>query len=162
MWRWWLFVTGAVVLELVAGAVGFLWFQPALPQAVARQIAIKPIVPHGPHVRIDRSSIAYTPSSRVLSYYAYAFGNRITVNQQPTPDYFTQTPGAYASLRTAMNTYGQIKTPAGIVYLAKPQSMGGRQVAILNIAGTLVFVRPDTEFNNDQWTRFFSSLQLHQ
>lgn len=162
MKRWWLIVAIVVALELAVGAAGFLWFRPALPGAIRKQLSITPLVPRGPAVTIDRGSVTYAPSSQVLTYNTEAFGGRIVVNEQPTPDYFTQTPGAYAELRKAMNEYQQLDTSTGTIYLTRPRDLGGRQIAVLNTAGTLVFARPDFDLSNEQWKRFFGAMVIQQ
>lgn len=162
MRRWWLIVAIVVAFELAVGAAVFLLLRPALPSAIRKQLSLTPLVPRGPVVAIDRGSVTYSPASQVLTYNTEAFGGRIVINEQPTPDYFTQTPGAYAELRKAMNEYQQLVTPAGTIYLTRPKDLGGRQIAILNTAGTLVFARPDSDLTNDQWRKFFASMAIQQ
>jgi len=107
---------------------------------------------------INRSSIAYNSSQGVLSLSVSSPTNTFVLEEQQTPDIFTNVSQYYPTLLSKLNVYGNFQTGLGTVELTKPTELHGEQTAVLNSAGTLLFVRPKNNLTNGQWGTFFSSL----
>jgi hypothetical protein len=69
-------------------------------------------------------------------------------------------PGALGKFVEAMNNYQSFETTVGTVHLTKPKSQNGKQAAVLNIKGTLLFARAESNLSDDQWQAFFNHLQV--
>jgi hypothetical protein len=62
-------------------------------------------------------------------------------------------------LVSGLDSYDQLQTGFGTLYLTHPKELHGIQTAVMNTsAGTLVFVRPLHNISSSQWESFFNNL----
>jgi hypothetical protein len=134
--------------------------KPLLPKIVTRQVSFSIFAPDKKVAQIDSSTVKYDASQKLLSYYVNYAGTRAVVSEQPTPEQFIDIPQTYEKVRESMREYSKFDTPSGIVYLTMPDDLKGRQAAVLNSKGTLVFIKPDRNLQPDEWRRLGNSLSI--
>lgn len=150
---------GVVPLVLVI-AVALLIPKPPIPKAVKDQVSSTLLMPKQDQVKISRDSAKFDSSLKLLTYTATAFGSSLVVSEQPTPDSFVDIPQVYDKVVTSMGEYESFDVDVGTVHLTRPKDLGGRQAAVLNTKGTLMFVKPASDLSDDDWRRFFGSLTV--
>jgi hypothetical protein len=160
MKRWWLIVAIIVGLELMGGAIMYFVHPPTIPASIYEAANFPVLTPRASILRLDSASVVYDANTRVLRYQVRAFNGNLTINQQPAPVSFINNPSQYDDLTHSLNQYQTLETHLGTMYLARPKDLAGRQVAVLNTAGTLIFIYPSFELGTQQWTRLFSGLSL--
>jgi hypothetical protein len=160
MKRWWLLIAIVVSLEFVGGIFLYAARPPRLPPDIYGAVRFPVLTPQTAVMRIDPASATYDAGTRVLQYQGRAFDGRLTVNQQPAPAEFVATPSKYDDLARSLNQYQTLETHLGSVRLARPKDLGGRQVAVLNAAGTLIFIYPTFDLGAQQWSSLFAGLTL--
>jgi hypothetical protein len=86
----------------------------------------------------------------------------MVLSEQPTPDSFTDVPQVYDKVVDSMQEYQKFDVDVGTVHLTRPPSLNGKQAAVLNTKGTLLFAKPDKDLSEDQWRRFFNSFVVEK
>ena len=157
---WWWIVGGCVAVGVVVMiAILLAPKSPVLP-AVTKQLTSTLLLPKGQGIQINRSSVIYDSSKKLLSYNVAYADTKIVMSQQPTPESFTDIPQVYNKLTDSMNNYLSFDVNMGTVHLTLPKELQGKQVAVFNSKGTLLFAKPDKNLSNDEWKRFFNQLQV--
>lgn len=160
---------GISLLVIVVGALTYAVVRyvynhrsTAIPQSIAQHVAFQIYVPSPTNKSWSalEPSVRYNSQTSVLSIttQTQAKTNDIILDEQPTPDVFTNIPQYYQSLLSKLNEYGQIQTNFGSAYLTHPTELHGGQTAVLNSSGTLLFARPLRSLSKSQWTAFFNDL----
>ena len=160
MKRLWL-ITGCLTVIALAVVVG-IEFRPksVVPAAITRAITSTILVPKSNDVVVAGESIKYDTSLKLLSYAAIAYGVPTVVSEQPTPESFIDIPQVYDKVVANMNEYSTFDSATGTVHLTRPKDLGGKQAAVMNAKGTLMFVKPARDLSNDQWRRLFNNLEI--
>lgn len=158
---WWRIISGVAVISLVVVFVVDLG-QPTSPisSKVKRQLTSTLLMPLDYSVKIDRASVNYDGVGKLLVYNVLTDGTKIVVSEQPTPDQFVDIPGVFDKLVASMNEYKSFDVDVGTVHLTKPKSINGKQAAVLNAKGTLLFAKSEAKLSDDQWRGFFNHLQV--
>jgi hypothetical protein len=158
--RRWYWLTLASVAG--AGAITMLVLlalpKPPIPHRLQKQLTSTLFVPTSG--KINHGSAKYDPQLRLLSYIVTAQGDSVTVSEQASPESFTDVPQAYQKVVDGMNDYSDFDTGIGTVHLTRPASLHGKQAAVLNAKGTLMFAKPDHDLSIDRWRRFFNSFDV--
>jgi hypothetical protein len=97
-----------------------------------------------------------------LAYTVIIGKTTAVVSEQSTPDQFTDIPAVYDKFLETFNQDSSFEVPAGKVYLGRPPNMEGRQAAVMNSQGTLMFVKPTTDLSGDQWRQLFLSFEIRK
>lgn len=84
--------------------------------------------------------------------------SELGITQQVSPELFIDVPQYYPALLDRLKKYASFGTKNGTVHLTKPVELKGEQQAILNNNGTLMFVHPDRDMSDDEWRKFFNTL----
>jgi hypothetical protein len=158
-----LYIIGVAVIMLVVvmGLLFHISSRSVIPVNIKEQLDILVFLPkESGSLRIDRPTFKYDASLKVMSVVVGSYGIKNTVSEQPTPDAFNDIPGYYDKLTERLNTYANFDTELGRVYLTRPVELKGKQSAIMNGKGTLMFASPDKDLTSSQWRRFFNSLQI--
>jgi len=66
----------------------------------------------------------------------------------------------YDKVVTSMNGYGKFDCDSGTVHLTRPKDLAGKQAAVMNAKGTLMFVKPASDLSEDQWRKLFNGLEV--
>jgi hypothetical protein len=127
-----------------------------VPANIRQQISFIIYVP-SPDWQTPPDDMLYTES--VLGFASTQSGTSVSINEQATPDIFSEVPQYFPSLLDKLNRYASFDTANGTVYLTKPKELKGGQQAVLNSNGTLLFAHPNHPLTNDQWRRFFNTMQ---
>lgn len=158
-WWWWA-VAGVTGVGLVAIIVLLVAPKNPLPPPVVKQMNSTLFVPQASGSEIDRDSAKFDADTKLLSYNSTYSGVRMVISEQPTPAQMTEIPQFFDKFVDAMNAYDTFDVNAGTVHLTKPASLGGKQAAVLNSKGTLLFVKPDKDLSSGQWRKFFTHLAI--
>lgn len=139
----------------------FLWSaRPLVPRQVRRQLDFVALVPDSSQAAIiDRTSVKYDSSNKVLSYEAKYQSSRLIVTNQAAPETFSDVPKVYDKFLEDLHAYTSFDSSLGKVSLTRPPKADSQQVAIISTKGTLMFVRANHDLSNDQWRKFFNNLQ---
>jgi hypothetical protein len=139
-----------------------LWLlpRPSIPSQIRKQAAFTIFTPDSSEVEVQHESVKYDTNLKLLSYTVRLLDTHITMSEQATPDSFNDVPQAYEKVVAGMNTYERFDTILGTVYLTRPQQLAGKQAAVLNTKGTLLFAKPDNDLSADQWRQFFGVLAV--
>lgn len=154
----------AVVLILAVGlAAGLKKYQSArtiVPANIKAQLSFGIFWPGTDAVlRGDKTTIKYDPTEKLFSYVARtAAGDQIIVSEQQTPESFVDVPTSFTKLTSTMQEYKSIDTSNGKVSLTRPVSLKGRQAAVMNARGVLVFLKPAKDIKDEDWARLANSL----
>lgn len=153
-------IVSIVALVVVIGFVLAIVLAPIMPPSIKKQLSFIVLYPSGNGFTIDRSSWKYDSSLGLLTYIVTYSSNdtKITVSEQSSPPEFSEVPGTLDTLTTKLNTYSDFDTLDGHVYLTHPTELKGNQSALMNTEGTLMFAKPDKNLGDDDWRRFFNSL----
>jgi hypothetical protein len=160
MKRLWLIVGSLAAIGLVVIVVMLLAPKPPVPVDVKRAVTSTILVPQAREVDVSRESMAYNSQLKLLSFTTVAFGVKAVVSEQPTPESFIDIPQVYDKVVTNMNEYSKFDSDSGTVHLTRPKDLGGKQAAVMNAKGTLMFVKPERDLSDDQWRKLFNGLEV--
>lgn len=151
----------ALIIAGIIFAVKLLTPKPVLPVSVTNQVSyIVLALEPSEAIRIDSTSAKYDAKDKILSYNVTLDGIKVVVSMQPTPEMFTDIPQTFDKVLADMSEYSKFETYIGTVHLTKPKNLEGRQVAVLNAKGTLMFAKPDSDLTDDQWRLFFKNMDI--
>jgi hypothetical protein len=151
------------IIAITASVVLVLWAtktKPIISNSIRSKVSSVVLVPNGDGVVVDKATVVYDSSLKLLSYKLTYSGTNLVASEQPSPDTFTDLPQAYDKVLANMNEYSKFETDTGTVHLTKPTDLKGKQAAVLNTKGTLMFVKPSSNLTDDQWRTFFKNLQV--
>ncbi len=131
---------------------------PIVPPAIAAQVSFTIYVPNNAVYSYTDKDITYDVTNKVLTVAVKKGSTEYILNEQSTPDTFSDIPQYYDKLLESMNEYKQFESPSGHVTLTRPKELKGGQTAVLKEKGTLLFIRPSTEVSEDDWRYFFKEL----
>jgi hypothetical protein len=155
----------AAVAVLVAAILVATPDKPIPPQ-IKKQLTSALIVPQGSDsdlAVIEQDSPKYDKREHLLTYNVKYAGHKLVVGQQPTPPQFTEIPKFYETFRNQAGEYASFDSTLGTVYLIKPQGLKGSQnAAVLNAKGTLIMVKSDDKLSEDDWKKFFLTLDVEK
>lgn len=151
-----------VIVAVVAGSAWLLWPKPVIPANIQKQLTSTLLLPQGSQYPVNRGSVKFDPSLSLLSFKLTAFDMQISISEQPTPESFTDVPEVYQKVLGSMDNYYDFDTPTGTVYLTVPPQLNGKQTAVENAAGTLLFAKPSSNFGQSQWRQLFDSIAVVQ
>ncbi len=149
----------AVPLIVLSSIISFFVLRTInpLPKNIVKEIAFVYVLPANWSIKQD--SVRYKDA--VLSFRATdpESTNEMSITQQSTPEVFTDVPQYYPTLLDRLNRYKTFESANGVVYLTKPTELKGAQQAVMNSKGTLMFAHPVRNMTDDEWQRFFNSLE---
>lgn len=156
---WWI-----IVVLVAAVAIGFSVYlllpRSPIPGSIKKQLSSTLLVPKSSEIVINRRSVKLDPKLDLLTFTVTASGTKVVVSEQPTPESFTDIPAFYGKVLGGLNEYKKFETEQGTVHLTKPQELHGKQAAVLNTKGTLLFAKPDRDLSDSQWRQFFNSFEI--
>lgn len=149
----------AVLIGAVVGipAIMLATNKPGLPEDMLSKADF--VVYEVPDCKLKPNSWSFNDQNRVLSYSCNYDGIDITLNQQATPEAFNDIPDYYPALLEKLNKITTLSTKAGDVHLTQPIELKGKQTAVNNHDGTLIFVQPVSNLDESRWRRIFNSLE---
>lgn len=156
------------VLAIVASATIFSFFfvrlHPAspVPDTIKKQLTSTLLLPRSGTVTISRPSVKYEPKQKLLSYTVTYAGTELVLSEQPTPESFVDIPQVYKKVVDEMNNYSSFDADIGTIHLTMPKTLQGKQAAVLNTKGTLLFAKTTHNLSNDQWRLFFNQFQVER
>lgn len=156
-------IIGVVVSVGIVLIVGLWLFpdKPPIPGPIKAKLTSTLLVPRGGDYQVKRESAKYDPKLKVLTYEVAINGvGSAVVSEQPTPDSFIDIPQVYDKVVANMNEYGTFDSDIGTVHLTRPKDLGGKQAAVMNAKGTLMFVKPERDLSDDQWRKLFNGLEV--
>ncbi len=157
--RRWMLAAGTLIIAALAIWLTTLHLQASpLPKPIREQFIGTLMVPQANTVVIDKASATYDAQLKVLVYKIAAYDTTLTVSEQPTPDSFTDIPELLQKVATNMQEYATFDTDIGTVHLAKPTQTDGKQTAIMNSKGTLMFISSKRNLSQDQWRKLFKTM----
>ncbi len=151
---------GAVVIGGVVITVMLLAPKPPIPSRIKQQVVSTLFIPTGHNFVVDRESVKYDIQLKLLTYNVLESGTQVVVSEQATPDSFTDVPQAYQKVLDGMNDYLDFDVNVGSAHLTRPSQLGGKQTAVLNAKGTLLFAKPAADLPDDQWRQFFKAMEV--
>lgn len=155
---WWIVgavvVVGAIVIVAILLAPKYP-FAPSIRSKVTSTV----FVPTGRGVVIERETAKYDSGLKLLTYNIQTAGTKMVVSEQPTPESFIDIPQVYDKVITGLNEYSKFDSEQGTVHLTRPKELQGKQSAVLNAKGTLMFIKPNRDLSLDQWRQLFSDLK---
>jgi len=134
--------------------------KPPIPGPIKRQLTSTLILPNTSRYPVDRATTKYDAKIKQLTFNSTAFSQDVVVSEQPTPDSFTDVPQVYQKVLESMSDFADFDTGIGTVHLTRPANLGGKQAAVLNAKGTLLFAKPSSDLTEDQWRQFFNSVDV--
>jgi hypothetical protein len=153
---WWL-ISGVVVFGMVIIIALLLAPKNPIPGPIRKQLTTTLLVPNGSAV-VDRLSATYNSKEKLLIYSVAFAGTKLVVSEQPTPESFVDVPQVYLKVLEGLNNYQSFDVNVGTVHLTQPKELQGKQAAILNTKGTLMFVKPAKNLTDDQWRQYFNHI----
>lgn len=151
--------TGAfAVIGLIIISVLLIAPKNPLPGAIRKQVNYVILAPVSGATVVDRESTKFDTKLKLLSFNATLNDIKMVISQQPTPDSFSDIPQVYDKVVANMNEYSKFDVIVGTVHLTRPKDLGGKQAAVINTKGTLMFVKPDKDLTDDQWRLFFKNI----
>lgn len=129
--------------------------KPPIPSEIRRQLTSSPLLPSGRDIEVDPGSAKYDFKLKLLTINVNAFGHTIVLSEQATPDTLTDIPEFYEKLTLGMGEYKRFDAPVGTIHLTHPKDLGGKQAAVLNSGGTLLFAKPDRDLTEEEWRKLF-------
>jgi hypothetical protein len=163
MSKWfWLVIAGVVSLGVITIVVLLLLPKPLIPPKIVSEATSTVLAPDSSSFKIARESVKYDNSLKLLSYNVSAYGKTIIISEQPTPESFTDVPAVYTKVLDGMNDYYDFDVNVGSVHVTTPSQLNGKQAAVLNTKGTLLFAKPTVSLSNSQWQQFFTSFTVLQ
>ena len=155
-----LIVVIVAVLGLVVIVAMLLGPKPPVPAEVKRAVTSTILIPKTRNVVVSRESMSYNSQIKLLTYQAIVYGTKTVVSEQPTPESFIDIPQVYDKLVASMNEYSKFDSTSGTVHLTRPSNLKGKQTALMNAKGTLMFVKPESDLTEDQWRKFFNGIDV--
>ena len=147
-------VVGAIVVAVILIAP-----KPPIPGDIKKQVTSTIIVPNtSDGSTVDRSKVTYDASLKLLVFPVQVDNIRVVISEQPTPESFTDIPAVYDKVIDSSNEYTKFDVSIGTVNLTRPSDLKGKQAAIMNTKGTLMFAKPDSDLTDDQWRKFFNTM----
>jgi len=160
MKRLWLIIGSLVTIGLVVIGVMLVAPKPPVPVEIKRAVTSTIMVPQVREVEVSRDSMIYDSKLKLLSFTVAAYGVKTVVSEQPTPESFIDIPQVYDKVVTNMNEYSKFDSDSGTVHLTRPKDLKGKQAAVMNAKGTLMFVKPDRDLSDEQWRKLFNGLEV--
>lgn len=159
---WWLkwVYAGVVTAGVITVAVLLAMPKTPLPKEIQRKAASTLLMPQSRDVVIQRDTAKFDSSLRLLSFSVVAYGTQAVISEQPTPESFVDIPQVYDKVVEQMQEYTKFEVDVGTVHLTRPVDLKGKQAAVLNTKGTLMFVKPDHDLSEADWRRFFNSVAV--
>jgi hypothetical protein len=154
-----LFIAAAGVL---IGAALYL-FRPSSPFSndIKRQVSFVILYPgSSQNYKVDKSTIKFSPATKLLSFQATGPSQTLSVTEQPEPDQINDIPGYLPKLTQLLNTYTTFGSDNGTAYLTHPTELRGQQSALFIGKGTMIFAHPSKNMSDDQWRQFFNSFDV--
>ncbi len=149
------------IIALATGVFLHVRSPQIIPAQIKQQLDFLIFLPEGDQSsHIDRQSFKYDANLKVFSVVITSFNVKNTISEQATPDSFNDIPGYYDKLTEKLNSYASFDTDLGKVYLTRPDELKGKQSAVMNTKGTLMFASPDKNLTDSQWRQFFNSLSV--
>lgn len=157
----WYWAVGVIVL-VAGGAIGaWAWAsRPIIPATIYSELTSSLLMPGDKRFVVSRQSVKYNKSLKLLTFDATVFGRVVVVSEQPTPETFTDIPAVYQKVLDGMSDYNDFDVGIGTVHLTTPPQLQGKQAAVLNAAGTLLFAKPAVSLSEAQWRQFFDSFAV--
>jgi hypothetical protein len=158
-------ISGVVISSCtIVVAIGLWWFiaharQPFVSATIRQQVTSVILIPTGSGISLQRSSIKYDPTDKLLSFTTGYEGQVVTISEQPSPEVFGDVPDFYTKWLTSFGQYESFNSTVGSVNLARSAQLSPYSVAILNTKGTLLFAKPSINLSDDAWRRYFLALQ---
>ena len=150
-----------VVVAIAAILYYFLRPQSVIPSATKAQLTSPLLMPTDQTVAvIDRTSVKYDPKIKMLTYDVQFEDIKVVISEQPTPESFIDIPDVYTKMLESMNEYKKFELAIGVIHLTRPTDLKGKQSAVVNSKGTLLFASPKEDLTEDQWRRFFRTVDL--
>jgi hypothetical protein len=163
MSRWfWLVVAGIVALGIIAVFALLLLPKPLIPPKVVSEATSTVLAPDSSNFKIAHQSIKYDSDLKLLNYNVSAYGKTIIISEQPTPESFTDVPAVYTKVLDGMNDFYDFDVSVGSIHVTTPPQLNGKQAAVLNTKGTLLFAKPSASLSNSEWQQFFTSFTVLQ
>jgi hypothetical protein len=159
MKRLWFNVAGGGILLIVI-AVALIIPKAPIPDKVKQQVTSTILVPAANTAKIQPGTAKYDDKLKLLSYTTNFQGVNTIISEQPTPDSFVDIPQVYDKVVTQMGEYQSFDVDIGTVHLTRPSDLKGRQAAVLNTKGTLLFAKPSSDLTDDQWRKLFNSFAV--
>lgn len=162
----WLKVLGGIAGVILIAVLSIIVYgkvtasSDGVPKAITSQLTSALIMPDTSTTTIDETSYKYDPSSKLFSYTAVYADSHLVFSEQPAPESFTDIPEAYQKVLESMNNYSSFDSTIGTVHLTKPPNSAGKQTAVLNAKGTLLFAKSDRNLDSDQWRALFKSVDV--
>jgi hypothetical protein len=160
MKRLWYGVGIILVVGVIAATAILLAPKSPIPPSLRNQVTSTLLVPEGGGYSLNRDSAKYDKDKKVLTYTASYAGTKLVVSEQPTPSEFVDVPEVYDKVTAGMNNYQTFDSGIGTVHLTQPKQLSGKQAAVLNTKGTLMFVKPENALTDDQWRLWFNHIQV--
>ena len=157
-------VAASSALAIVAFTVSILAqihiSQIVFPEATKNRLHFTLIAPTGGGITIDKKSVKFDETNKLLTYTITYGSTSLVVSEQSVPSQFVDITTVYTKLVEGLNNYESFESVIGSVHLTKPTQLGGRQVAVLNSKGTLLFVKPKDPLTTDQWKVIFQYMEV--
>jgi len=133
---------------------------PLISADIRKQINFAIMVPSDNSL-VDKKTVKYDPSKKILSFLCDSFNSKLIVSEQAFPDQFVDVPQAYDRFLQQLPTITSFEVINGQVNLAKPENLNGKTLAVMNGKGTFIFVHSQTkDLNENQWRTFFNSMDI--
>lgn len=158
MKRAWWWISGVLSAFVVIGLALWVWRpQPFLPSGVTAAYPAAVLIPNKQDAALVEGSAAYDKPAKMLSYTVKLAGTNVVISEQPTPENFVDVPQMYDQLVAQMAEYQKFDAAVGTVHLTRPANLAGRQTAVLNTKGTLLFAKAEANLSDDAWRTLFRS-----
>src|SRR4051794_10749863 len=95
---WWMIVIGVAGLGVVVIVILLLAPKNPVPGPVRKQLSSTLFVPREAGAEVDRQSVKYDGSQKLLTYNVTYAGTSLVVSEQPTPEQFIDIPDVYKKL----------------------------------------------------------------
>ncbi|SRR6266540_4081408 len=150
--------TSAGVLVVLGVLLVVILHRPAspLPAAISKQVRFAIYFPGKPWI-VAPDEASY--QNGVLRFGSQQAGKQLVFTEQTTPPVFSEVPQYFPALLAKMNQYASFGSASGTVYLTKPTELKGGQTAVVENAGTLLFVRPGRDLSDNEWRQLFSTMR---
>lgn len=153
-------VTVIAAALVIATLYFFLKPSDPLPAKISNEVTFITYIPSGDW-SIKKGTEAF--SDTLLAFTAQqksGSATTVAITQQSSPEIFNDVPQYYPTLLDRLKQYASFGSVHGTVYLTRPAELKGKQQAIMNSKGTLMFVHSTDEMSEAEWRKFFNTLQL--
>ena len=145
-------IGGVIIIGLIIAP------KPLVPAEIKRAVTSTILIPVGNDVAVKRESMRYDAKIKLLTFSTTEAGANVVFSEQPTPDSFTDIPQVYDKVVINMNEYASFSSDVGTVHLTRPKDLQGKQAAVMNTKGTLMFAKPEHDLSEDQWRKLINGL----